>query len=161
MSRPMRRGSMMMMSDPAARLLDQQTLLQLSGAQVTQLIAIHESSRKQQRALVDKVRSLFPRTQAQRQAPTATQRDSMASLMDALRTARWRATSDADSVLTPDQRHEAARLELARRASMRGSGQGRGGAGGGGAWGGMRGRGMSTPRGRLPNGRAASSDSSS
>lgn len=120
MHRPMRRGMAMMMSDPAARLLDQQTLLQLDGAQVNQLIAIHEATRKQQRALAAQMRALMPRSSGERTPPAPAQRDSLMSLMDAMRTMRWRATAAADSVLTPDQRREAARLATVRRSSMRG-----------------------------------------
>ena len=47
------------------------------------------------------------------------QRDNLATLMDSLRTIRWRATSAADSVLTVDQRHAAMRLAMARRSRMR------------------------------------------
>lgn len=98
-------------------------MLQLSGAQVNQLIALHESTRKQTRAVMDQIRSMFPRpqTQAQGQAPaqrpqlSQQQRDNLATLMDSLRTIRWRATSAADSVLTTDQRHVAMRLAMARR----------------------------------------------
>lgn len=135
------RGRFMMMgmrSDPAARLLDEQSLLQLSGAQVTQLIALHESTRKQSRAVLDQMRAMFPRPQgqaqgqAQGQTPeqrpqlTQQQRDNLATLIDSLRTIRWRATSAADSVLTADQRHMAVRLAMARRSRMRG-GRGFGG----------------------------------
>ena len=131
------RGRFMMLgmrSDPAARLLDEQSLLQLSGAQVTQLIALHESTRKQSRAVMDQMRAMFPRPQgqaqgqppAQRPQLTQEQRDNLATLMDSLRTIWWRATSAADSVLTADQRHMAVRLAMARRSSMRG-GRGFGG----------------------------------
>lgn len=121
-----------MMSDPAARLLDEQSLLQLSGAQVNQLIALHEATRKQTRAVMDQIRAMFPRPQGQNQGqPPAQrprlsqhQRDNLANLMDSLRTIRWRATSAADSVLTTDQRHVAMNLAMARRTRMR---RGRGG----------------------------------
>lgn len=153
---PRRGGFMMAMSDPAARLLDQQLQLQLNGTQVTQLIAIHESTRKQQRALGEKMRALFPRqTTGQRQAPSAAQRDSLTSLLDAMRTLRWRAMSDADSVLTPAQRTTAARLAMAGRGRMgAGMARFRGGRGpAGGPAGGMnRMRGGFAPRsGGQPN----------
>lgn len=125
-----RRGPMMMMSDPAARILDEQSLLQLSGAQVTQLITLHENTRKEMRAVADQMRALMPRmqhnggqnqgqTQEQRPQLTQQQRDQLATLADSLRTIRWRATSAADSVLTTDQRHAAMRLAMARRTRMR------------------------------------------
>ena len=118
---------MEMMSDPAARLLDEQSMLQLSGAQVNQLIALHESTRKETRAVMDQIRAMFPRQQAQTQGQTPAQRptlsqqqrDNLSTLMDSLRTIRWRATSAADSVLTTDQRHAAMRLGMARRTRMR------------------------------------------
>lgn len=135
----MRGGSRMIgtMSDPAARLLDEQSLLQLSGAQVNQLIALHESTRKQTRAVMDQIRALFPRPQAsaQGQAPakrpqlSAQQRDNLATLMDSLRTIRWRATSAADSLLTTDQRHAAMRLAMDRLTEMRRGPRGFGGWG--------------------------------
>lgn len=123
------RGRSMMMgmrSDPAARLLDEQSMLQLSGAQVNQLIALHESTRKQTRSVMDQIRAMFPRPQGQNQGqPPAQrpqlsqqQRDNLATLMDSLRTIRWRATSAADSVLTTDQRHVAMNLAMARRHGM-------------------------------------------
>jgi len=136
-ARPGMRGRSMMMrmmSDPAARLLDEQSMLQLSGAQVNQLIALHESTLKQTRAVADQIRAMFPRAQDQgqalRQRPQLSQqqRDNLATLMDSLRTIRWRATSAADSVLTADQRHVAMRLAMARRSRMR---RGRFGAHGG------------------------------
>ena len=127
---------MRMMSDPAARLLDEQSMLQLSGVQVNQLIALHESTLKQTRAVADQIRAMFPRAQGQDQAQATRQRpqlsqqqrDNLATLMDSLRTIRWRATSAADSVLTADQRHVAMRLAMARRSRMR---RGRFGAHGG------------------------------
>ena len=137
------RGMMRMMSDPAARLLDEQSMLQLSGAQVTQLISLHESTRKEMKAVTDQLRAMMPRLQGQNQGQgqaqgqrpqlTQAQRDNLATLMDSLRTIRWRATSAADSVLTTDQRHAAVRLEMDRRNRMRrGFAGGRGfGAGGG------------------------------
>lgn len=126
----MHRLSMMMgmMFDRAARLLDEQSMLQLSGAQVNQLIALHESTRKETRAVMDQMRAMFPRhqgqTPAQRPNLSEQQRDSLATLMDSLRTIRWRATSAADSVLTTDQRHAAMRLGMARRTRMRRGGRG-------------------------------------
>ena len=123
-SRMRGRGMMMgMMSDPAARLLDEQSMLQLSGAQVNQLIALHESTRKQTRALMDQIRAMFPRPQeqdqgqapAQRPRLSQQQRDNLATLMDSLRTIRWRATSAADSVLTTDQRQVASSASTRRR----------------------------------------------
>lgn len=124
-----------MMSDPAARLLDEQSMLQLSGAQVNQLIALHESTRTQSRAVMDQIRAMFPRPQgqtqgqqpAQRPQPSQQQRDNLSTLIDSLRTIRWRATSAADSVLTTDQRHMAMHLAMARRDGM---GRGRRGLGG-------------------------------
>ncbi|HEX6809251.1 MAG TPA: hypothetical protein VF118_14785 [Gemmatimonadaceae bacterium] len=134
----MRGRSMMMMgmmSDPAARLLDAQSMLQLSGAQVNQLIALHESTRKQSRAVMDQIRAMFPRPQEQNQGPqpaqrprlSQQQRDNLGALMDSLRTIRWRATRAADSVLTTDQRHMAMHLAMAGRDGM---GRGRRGFGG-------------------------------
>lgn len=131
-----RRGPIMMMSEPAARILDEQSLLQLSGAQVTQLITLHENTRKEMRAVADQMRALMPRmqhnggqnqgqTQEQRPQLTQQQRDQLATLADSLRTIRWRATSAADSVLTTDQRHAAMRLAMARRTRMRRSFGGR------------------------------------
>lgn len=119
--------TMGMMSDPAARLLDEQSMLQLSGTQVNQLIALHQSTLKQTRAVADQIRAMFPRQQGetQGQAPqqrpqlSPQQRDNLGTLMDSLRTIRWRATSAADSVLTTDQRHVAMRLAMARRNRMR------------------------------------------
>lgn len=115
-----------MMSDPAARLLDEQAMLQLSGAQVNQLIALHESTREQTRAVMDQIRAMFPRPQGQNQGEqpaqrpqlSQQQRDNLSTLMDSLRTIRWRATSAADSVLTADQRHVAMNLAMARRSRM-------------------------------------------
>ena len=138
-ARPGMRGRSMMMrmmSDPAARLLDEQSMLQLSGTQVNQLIALHESTLKQTRAVADQIRAMFSRAQGQdqgqapRQRPQLSQqqRDNLATLMDSLRTIRWRATSAADSVLTADQRHVAMRLAMARRSRMQ---RGRFGAHGG------------------------------
>lgn len=162
------RGMMGMMSDPAARLLDDQSMLQLSGAQVSQLIALHESTRKEMKAVTDQLRSMMPRPQGQNQGQgqgqgerpqlTQAQRNNLATLMDSLRTIRWRATSAADSVLTTDQRHVAMRLEMARRNRMRGfTGRGFGagggmrrmGPGGGGGPSGM--HGMRTPNDSGPS----------
>lgn len=161
------RGMMGMMSDPAARILDEQSMLQLSGAQVSQLIALHESTRKEMKAVTDQLRAMMPRAQGQTQGQAAggrrpqltqAQRDNLATLMDSLHTIRWRATSAADSVLTTDQRHVAMRLEMARRSRMRHSFGGGRGFGGGmqrmgpGGPGGMRGmRGMRAPNDSGPS----------
>lgn len=110
------------MSDPAARLLDRQAVLQLTGTQVDQLIAIHERTRRQMRAVRDKLQTLVPHRDGNRTQPSAAQRDSLASLMDSMREIRWRATSAADSVLTPDQRKDVARFEMAQMSRMHGMG---------------------------------------
>lgn len=134
-------------------------VLQLNGAQVNQLIAIHETTRTQQRALADEMRGLFPHQTGQRQAPSTAQRDSLRSLFDAMRTVRWRAMSDADSVLTPAQRQAASRLAMSVRWRM-GMGRARGGATGGAmnrVRGGFQFR---APRGgRQPDGAASGADS--
>jgi hypothetical protein len=132
---------MRMMSDPAARLLDEQSFLELSGAQVSQLITLHETTRRQMKAVTDQLRAMMPRMQGQNQGQaqgqrpqlSQSQRDNLATLMDSLRTLRWRATSAADSVLTTDQRHTAMHLAMARRSRMRrgwSGGRGMGGRGG-------------------------------
>lgn len=131
-----RRPGMMMrtMSDPAARLLDQQSFLELSSAQVSQLITLHETTRQQMKAVTDQLRAMMPRTQGQSQGQnqgqsqgqrpqlSQSQRDNLATLIDSLRTIRWRATGAADSVLTADQRHRAMRLAMARGNRMRQAG---------------------------------------
>jgi hypothetical protein len=96
-----------MAQDAAARLLDHQTALQLSSAQVNQLIALHEATRSQERPVLDRLRGLDHKSQ----------RDSAGALIDQLRLMRWREESSADSLLTDDQRRTAARLEEGPRMS--------------------------------------------
>jgi len=106
--------------DAAARLLDNQTALQLSGSQVTRLIALHKSAVNAAKPLQQQLMTMFQSTRrdsassgSQRSArprPTPAQRDSAMTIMEQLREQRWRNTSAADSVLTADQRKVAAQL---------------------------------------------------
>ena len=99
-----------MRSDAAARLLDHQSVLGLSGDQVTRLIAVHQQSLANARPIRDKMMAMFPHTPGQRPQITPAQRDSVGAMMESLREIRWRTAASADSVLTDDQRKTAMRM---------------------------------------------------
>jgi hypothetical protein len=104
--------------NPAAMLLDHQTELQLSGDQVTKLIALYESTRTEERALHDRMMALLPERPADGSerhmtppsAPSPGVRDSLVAIHEKWREAHWRATAAANAVLTPVQRQIAATL---------------------------------------------------
>lgn len=94
--------------DPVARLLDRQTALALSGPQVMQLIALHETMRAKERPIVDRMHSLMPGRDSRDVSEVS--RESLGTLADMLSEIHWRTESAADSLLTADQRQTAARL---------------------------------------------------
>jgi hypothetical protein len=99
--------------DPVAQILDRQTALSLSGAQVSQLIALHETMRSKERPIRDRMHSLTPDG---RRDISEVSRESLGTLADMLREIHWRTESTADSLLTADQRQVAAKLAVDQSA---------------------------------------------
>jgi len=134
---PMRPGG----GDPVVQLLDKQIALQLTPAEVNQLIQIHEQSMQQGRSLRTKMIALMPKDRDAWRSLTPATRDSLGALMESMRAIRWRATSAATAVLTDSQRQTAAHLfaHEGRGHGRRGWGHGRDGMRGDGMRGGMHG----------------------
>jgi hypothetical protein len=151
MRAPMHHGD----SDPVVAMLDKQVVLELTPAEVNQLITIHEQTIQQARPLHAKMTALVPKDREAWRTMTPSTRDSLGALMESMRVIRWRATSAATAVLTDGQREKAAHL-------FERGGRGHGGQG----WGrerggrGMRGPGMRGPGGDGPGhwGRGAPKD---
>jgi hypothetical protein len=98
--------------DPVARLLDRQTALALTGGQVTQLIALHETMRAKERPIQERIHSLIPDARGERRRLSEVPRESIGTLVDMLHEIHWRAESSADSLLSDEQRRTAARLAV-------------------------------------------------
>jgi hypothetical protein len=96
--------------DPVARILDRQTALVLTGAQVTQLIALHEAMRAKERPIRDRIHSLAPDGRGSWREMSEVSRESVGTLADMLHEIHWRTENSADSLLTAEQRETAARL---------------------------------------------------
>jgi hypothetical protein len=141
----MRRRGMHRMHDPVARLLEHQTALHLSVAQVNNIIAIDNKLHADNKPLVERLTAMRstmrrngPRAQEGAGAgagptrPSAAQRDSVMSIMQTVRENMWRATAAANAVLTPDQLNTAGNFDRAgHRNMMRGMGPAGGNRGGG------------------------------
>ncbi len=119
------------MHDPVARLLEHQTALHLSVAQVNNIIAIDNKLHADNKPLVERLmamRSTMRRNRPHGQGeagagggstgPSAAQRDSVMSVMQTVRENVWRATAAANAVLTPDQLNTAGNLDRAGRPNM-------------------------------------------
>jgi hypothetical protein len=119
------------MRDPVARLLDHQTLLRLTPAQVNSLISIDDKLHNDNTPLIQRLMAMRRELQAGNGrsrggnaggvAPATGQRDSAMAIVRTIRENGWRATSAADAVLTAEQLATAATLDPASR-------RGRGGA---------------------------------
>jgi hypothetical protein len=96
--------------DGVALLLDKQIALQLTAAQVNQLITIHQQERQQARPLIARLEGLMPKDRDGWRNMTAAQRDSLGSIHEALREIQWRQVSAASAVLNDDQKRIAAKL---------------------------------------------------
>jgi hypothetical protein len=118
----MRRRGMHRMQDPVARLLDHQTALHLSAAQVNSIITIDNKLRADNKPLVQQLMAMregMRRNRSQQQGgnaggaparPSSAQRDSAMTIMRTIRENTWRATAAANAVLTPDQLNTAGNL---------------------------------------------------
>jgi hypothetical protein len=112
------------MQDPVARLLDHQTALHLSVAQVNNIIGIDNKLHADNKPLVERLMAM--RAGMRREAgasgaptgPSAAQRDSAMSIMRSIRENAWRATAAANAVLTPDQLNTAGNLDRAPRPNV-------------------------------------------
>lgn len=142
----MRRHGMHRMHDPVARLLEHQTALHLSVAQVNNIIAIDNKLHADNKPLVERLvamrstmRRNGPRAQEGAGAssgptkPSAAQRDSVMAIMQTVRENVWRATAAANAVLTPDQLNTAGNFDRAGHPNMTRRMGPRGGNPGGGA----------------------------
>jgi len=120
----MRRRGMHRMHDPVAGLLEHQTALHLSVAQVNNIIAINNKLHADNKPLVERLMAMRsgtrrggPRQEGGAGAgvgptgPSAAQRDSAMSIMQTLRENTWRATAAANAVLTADQLNTAGNLD--------------------------------------------------
>ena len=127
----MRRHGMHRMHDPVARLLEHQTALHLSVAQVNNIIAIDNKLHADNKPLVERLMAMrstmrrnAPRAQEGAGAgggptgPSAAQRDSVMSVMQTVRENVWRATAAANAVLTPDQLNTAGNFDRAGHSNM-------------------------------------------
>jgi hypothetical protein len=107
--------------DGVALLLDHQLALQLTGAQVTQLITIHQQEVAQEKPLVARLMALMPRDRDRERGSIApAQRDSLGAIRESMREIQWRQTSAAAAVLSDDQKRIAARLHEHREWGGRG-----------------------------------------
>jgi len=120
----------MMMRDPIERLLDHQTLLRLTPAQVNNIIGIDDKLHADNKPLVQRLLAMRPHGRAGEgprgggasgddSAPgspdMSARRDSMMAAMRAIRQNVWRATAAANAVLTSEQLATAGTLDPAGR----------------------------------------------
>lgn len=115
------------MHDPIARLLEHQTLLHLSLAQVNNIISIDDKLHNDNKPLVERLMAMrsemrgMHRGQRERgagadssgRAPSSARRDTAMTIVRTMRENVWRATAAADAVLTPEQLNTAGSLDHA------------------------------------------------
>jgi len=118
------------MRDPIAGMLDHQTFLRLTPAQVNNLISIDDKLHDDNKPLVSRLMTMRSgvrrdmagrgagRDSASSDARTG-QRDSAEAIVRTIRHNVWRATSAADAVLTPEQLNSAAMLDRSAHRSER------------------------------------------
>ena len=106
--------------DQVGMLLDKQLALQLTSAQVDQLIAIHEKGRQEAKPLVAKMMALMPKGRDGFRNMTAADRESLGTIRESLRELQWRQVSAASAVLNDDQKKIAARFTDHHRWGGRG-----------------------------------------
>jgi hypothetical protein len=117
------RGMHRRMHDPIARLLEHQTLLHLTPAQVNSIISIDDKLHSDNKPLFERLMAMHSshrRTgdQAAHTPPSAAERDSAMTVMRSARENVWRATAAADAVLTPEQLNTAGGLDRAGHPGM-------------------------------------------
>jgi hypothetical protein len=131
------------MHDPIARLLEHQTLLHLTPAQVNNIISIDDKLHSDNKPLVQQLMGMrmggrrgpdgrFGGDEADQAAPSAAQRDSVSAIVRTVQENVWRATAAADAILTPDQLNTAGSLDQTGHMGMMSlrPGMGPGGPGG-------------------------------
>lgn len=129
--RRMRHPGMHRMHDPIARLLEHQTLLHLTPAEVNSIIAIDDKLHNDNKPLVDRLMGMRAQMRDRERgwrgrgrdradsasaggaAPSRGQRDSVMTIIRTIRENVWRATAAADAVLTPEQLNTAGTLDPA------------------------------------------------
>ncbi len=127
----MHRRGMRRMHDPVARLLEHQTALHLSVAQVNNIIAIDNKLHADNKPLVERLMAMRsgmrrngPRAQGGAgegggpMGPSVAQRDSVMGIMQSMRENTWRATAAANAVLTADQLNTAGNFDRATHPNM-------------------------------------------
>ena len=128
-NRGMRRRGRHRMHDPVASLLDHQTALHLSAAQVNSIISIDNKLHADNKPLVERLMAMrqgMRRNRSQQQGggaggpvgPSSAQRDSAMTIMRTIRENVWRATATANAVLTPEQLNTAGNLDRAAHRGM-------------------------------------------
>jgi hypothetical protein len=134
---PQMRGRMMhrsrmhrRMHDPIARLLEHQTLLHLSPAQVNNIISIDDKLHTDNKPFLERLMAMRSEMRGMHRgwrgrggrgagadsgsaAPSTARRDSAMTIMRSIRQNVWRATAAADAVLTPEQLNTAGNLDHA------------------------------------------------
>ena len=106
--------------DQVAMLLDKQLALQLTAAQVDQLITIHEKGRQDAKPLIAKMMALMPKGRDGFRNMTAADRENLGTIRESLRELQWRQVSAASAVLNDDQKKIAARFTDHHRWGGRG-----------------------------------------
>jgi hypothetical protein len=115
------------MHDPVAQLLQHQTLLHLSVAQVNNIISIDDKLHNDNKPLVERLMAMRSEMRGMhrnwrgrgagadtsRAAPSSARRDSAMTIMRTIHENVWRATAAADAVLTPEQLTTAGNLDRA------------------------------------------------
>jgi len=116
------------MHDPIAKLLDHQTLLHLTPAQVNSIISIDDKLHSDNKPLMERLMAMHMGgrrgeggsggADANHGPPSAARRDSVMTVMRTLHENVWRATAAADAVLTPEQLNTAGNLDHAGHPGM-------------------------------------------
>lgn len=117
------------MRDPIARLLDHQTLLHLTPAEVNSIIGIDDKLHNDNKPLIERLMAMRPMrgrawggrghgrsgadTTAGPEGAVRARRDSAMAIIRSIRENVWRATAAADAVLTPEQLNAAGNLDPA------------------------------------------------
>ena len=106
--------------DAVARLLDHQTLLRLTPAQVNSIIAIDDKLHADNKPLVERLMAVrrtrrTSESDGSRVPIAPAERDSVMTLLRTMRENMWRAAAAADAVLTPEQLNVAGSLDPAGR----------------------------------------------
>jgi hypothetical protein len=125
----MRHGGMhhRRMHDPIARLLQHQTLLHLTPAQVNSIISIDDKLHSDNKPLVQQLRGMRVGGRGRPDShsggddadqASAAHRDSVVTIMRTVRENVWRATAAADALLTPEQLNTAGSLDRAGHMGM-------------------------------------------